>query len=230
MAGLNNNIKQVSRNWPPNSAKSADILQKDLSGNFSFANQSDDIPQPLKLIPFPSEPTRHHPLFDIQGTGGSILQHFSGHMHEGETLWCGGAKDSVPWTIDDALTFEGGKVIEYPVRDGHQEQPRIITMGTVIPDHTTPVEPNKLCESGFRPEPSKTEAKHINTLSAYDGQKVGVGRVLTDSSFHHVLDLNLLGDPCATGHKTRGFQNAFLSDMEAFFMNCVAWLANSRHS
>lgn len=70
------------------------------------------------------------------------------------------------------------------------------------------------------------EAKQINTLSVYDGHRVGVGRVLTDLSFHHFLDLNLIGDPCATDVKTQGFDAGLRADMSSFFRTCDFWLAN----
>ena len=219
---------KVPTNWPAFGPTRADTLQKDVSGTFHFTNQSDNIPQPLKLVSVPWSLGDHHPLFEIDSPT-KVLRHFPDHMHEGETLGFGGVEDSVPWTLDDVLVFCGEKFTEYPKsKDGHQEQPQIIAMGTVIADHSTTVEPNKLYESGFQPDDSKTEAKHINTLSVYDGYKTGVGRVLTDSSFHHFLDLNLIGDPCAVAEKTRGFENQFLSDMGKFFLNCVFWLANPR--
>ena len=215
------------RNWPSQGATRADTLQKDVDGDFHFTNQSDDIPQPLNLIAVPGEVGGHHPLFDIGGPS-KVLRHYPDHMHEGETLGFGGVETSEPWTLDDELTFCGKTFTEYPTHEGQQEKPQIIATGTIIPDHETTVEPNKLCESGFLPELAKTEAKQINTIAVYDGYKVGKGRVLTDSSFHHFLDLNLIGDPCATAEKTRGFDHRFLRDMEKFVLNCVFWLANAR--
>ena len=71
-------------------------------------------------------------------------------------------------------------------------------------------------------------------LCVYDGRPVGVGRVVTDSSFHHYLDLNLIGDPCgSTVDRTQGFGQAYttpesggvLADLAAFYVNTVVWLA-----
>jgi hypothetical protein len=217
------------RNWPAQGPTHADTLRKDVNGNFLFTNQSDDIPQPLNLIAVPGGPGDHHPVFDIGGPT-QVLRQYPDHIHEGETLGFGGVEASVPWTLDDVLTFNGESFTEYPnSKDGHQEKPQIIATGTVIPVHATDVDAgNKPCDSGFKPDTSSTEAKEINTLCVCDGYKVGVGRVLTDSSFHHFLDLNLIGDPCAIGEKTQGFDSQFLSDMKAFFINCVVWLANPR--
>jgi hypothetical protein len=94
--------------------------------------------------------------------------------------------------------------------------------------HETLVEQGKLCESGFETDVAITVAKTINTLSVYDGYIVGIGRVLTDSSFHHFCDLNLIGDPRAVKEKTRGIDLELLEEMDAFFINVVIWLAHPR--
>ena len=36
--------------------------------------------------------------------------------------------------------------------------------------------------------------KKVNTLSIYDGRNAGVGRIVTGSTFHHYIDINLIGD------------------------------------
>jgi hypothetical protein len=219
------------RNWPISGPKRADTLQKDTKGLFNFTNQSDSIPQKLELVPVKDLPGGYHPVLELPGQGSAkvrYLEHFPDHMHEGETLGFGGVEGSTPWTLDDVLTFEGEQFKEYPkTAEGRQEVPMIIAKGTVIGGHTTTVESGKPCDSGFRGDDAPTEAKQINTLSLYDGHKVGVGRVLTDSSFHHFLDLNLIGDPCARGERRRGLDSEFLDDMTAFFHNCVAWLAKA---
>ena len=63
----------------------------------------------------------------------------------------------------------------------------------------------------FNDEEDRTQQPgfRVDMLGAYDGHKVRVGRVVTDSSFHHYLDLNLIGDPCAsTGRRQQGFTTA----------------------
>jgi hypothetical protein len=60
---------------------------------------------------------------------------------------------------------------------------------------------------------------------------VNVGRIVTDSSFHHFLDLNLLGDPCSlVPAKKQGFNasaagQAQLREISAFYVNMATWLA-----
>ena len=218
---------QAPRNWPVGGEDRADTLQKDTEDKYLFTNQSDNIPQPLKLINVPD--VGIHPIFDLGNQ--KVLEHFPDHFHEGEVLGFGGVdkRTSEPWTLDDTLTFNREKFVEYPSKNSHQEVPRIVAVGTVIGGHSTVVEKGKLCESGFYPDNAVTNPKTINTLSVYDGHKVGIGRVLTDSSFHHFCDLNLIGDPCAVKQKTQGFDLGFLEQMDAFFINVVKWLSRPNH-
>src|ERR1035438_9766224 len=90
------------------------------------------------------------------------------------------------------------------------------------------------CENlNFGGDPNVCTVRTNNTLAAYDGATVNVGRIVTDSSFHHFLDLNLLGDPCSkVAAKTLGFNNpaspsglAHLAEISAFYVNMATWLA-----
>jgi hypothetical protein len=212
------------RNWPVRGEDRADTLQPDKNQKYNFTNRSDDKPQPLELVPIP-DVVGSHPVFHI---GSEPLQHFPDHIHEGKTLGYGGVQGSEPWTLDGKLTIKGEEFVEYPKVSSHHETPQIIAKGTVIAGHQTLVDANKFCESGFGTDSSKTKAKQINTVCVYNGRNAGgLGRVLTGSSFHHFLDLNLIGDPCASGDKMLGHDRAFLKKMEAFVLNCVAWLAKA---
>lgn len=75
----------------------------------------------------------------------------------------------------------------------------VIATGKVTEGHQTNVETSALaCEQfNFKSDGNVTVPNDINILSVYDGHKVGVGRVVTDSSFHHYLDLNITGDLAA---------------------------------
>src|SRR6202034_4259127 len=67
---------------------------------------------------------------------------------------------------------------------------------TEVPVGTNPED--VACENkNFGADSSVCDVKTNNTLAAYDGSTVNRGRIITDSSFHHFLDLNLLGDPCS---------------------------------
>jgi hypothetical protein len=203
------------RSWPGTGPGRADTVQPASDNTWHFDNQSDDIPQPLK---FPSGTS--HPI--LQGAHGP-LSSFPDHMHEGQVI--------LPWSYTDPL-IPGDPRAEYPTVAGYQEKPIILATGQTIGNHPTPTEGSACEQSNFFNETKNTQQPGftINTLGAYDGHTVGVGRVVTDSSFHHYLDLNLIGDPCAPpGAKQQGFTTApgapMMADLTAFYINTVAWLA-----
>jgi len=138
---------EAPRNWPVHGEDRADTLQKDTEDKWLFTNQSDNIPQPLNLVIVPGQGI--HEIFDLGFR--RVLTHFPYHFHEGEVLGFGGVdqKTSEPWTLNETLSFNGEKFVEYPKKEEHQEVPRIIATGKVIGGHETIVEKGKLCESGF---------------------------------------------------------------------------------
>jgi hypothetical protein len=76
--------------------------------------------------------------------------------------------------------------------------------------------------------------QQFGVVCFYDGIPAGVGRVLTDSSFHHFVDINLTGDPLGRGGKTAGFTispqgQAILQGMTSYYQNTAFWLARQRH-
>jgi hypothetical protein len=205
------------RNWPGAGPTRADTLQPDLSNAFHFDNQSDDTPQPLT---FPGGVA--HTI--LQGDNGPITG-FPDHMHEGEVI--------LPWDMtltaasDPSLSFAPGGFVEYPTLNGFQATPEIIATGKVIGGHATPIEGSTCEQINFFNETELTVANdNLNILCVYDGHSVGVGRVVTDSSFHHYLDLNLTGDPCGVAYKQQGFTGSqVLTDLQTFFINTVVWLS-----
>jgi hypothetical protein len=216
---------QAPRNWPGGSADRADTLYLGPGSPsvsvYRFDFQSDDIPQLLTLL----EPG--HPA--IQGKAGP-LGVFPDHMHEGEVM--------LPWAYGETLSFattSGTELFtEYPAVGGHKEKPLILATVTVQGGHSTLVDDGMPCENAnFSPAPDPTlyNKPPLNVLAAYDGHTVGVGRVITDSSFHHYLDLNLLGDPCSLNVSyQQGFNaspagKAVLAELDAFYVNIATWLA-----
>ncbi len=203
------------RNYLGDTSMRADTLQQAADGTWHFDNQSDDIPQPLA---FPNGTT--HPI--LQGAHGPI-SHFPDHMHEGQVI--------SPYILNDAL-IPGDSRAEYPTVAGLQTLPILLATGQTIGGHTSQTDGSACEQNNFYNEkvPTRSPGFTINTLNAYDGQTVGVGRVVTDSSFHHYIDLNLIGDPCAPpGPKQLGFTTAagaaYLDDFKAFYINGISWLA-----
>jgi hypothetical protein len=236
----------VELNWPGKTSARVDTLQRGATDplgdplTFFFDNQSDDIPQKLNVL-IPSHPA-------VQGATG-VLTVFPDHMHEGEVIVPAGAQLTRTQASDASLSFTSAGFVEFPELAGYQEVPVIlatVTTGTFDPfhpqlgrfGHITKVAeggPTPNCENNnFSADLTVCAVKTTNALAAYDGHNVNVGRIVTDSSFHHYLDLNLIGDPCSVvAVKQQGFNaspagKAVLKELEAFYVNLANWLARVR--
>ncbi len=213
-----------SVNWPGVSTVTiprADTLQQNPSDSalvFQFDDQSDAIHQALA---FPGGLV--HAI--LEGEHGPINR-FPDHMHEGEVV--------TPSDTSQVLTISGQPFAEYPAGRDLQPVPSIIAVGAIVNGHSTTVEGSTCEQNNFTSDPTPTVAKPLGVLCAYDGSGVGVGRVVTDSSFHHYLDLNLIGDPCGSSpDRQQGFgpghtppaAGSVLADLQAFYVNTALWLA-----
>lgn len=188
-----------------------------------FENQSDSVPQTLTVQP---------PTHDIlKRPDGAAITRFPDHMHEGKTL---GEVMGYPYDTASA-TFLGEIFPEYPIVAGHREMPRIVATGQTVPFAS------RFASSGADADTVVPSAKTVNTLATYDGRAVGVGRIVTGSTFHHYVDINLTGDrridtapefgltgPDAA--KTHGFNDnpTVYADIKQVFANITAWLARPR--
>ena len=210
------------RNWPPLGPGRADTIQPGafgVNGTF-FENQSDSTPQEITPSTSPAHP--------ILRRGDTDITVYPDHMHEGDAI---SAWPGFDW--NQTLTFSGTSVVEFPTEDGHQERPEVIATGEGL-SHATPG------GAGGFTETTPSEAKTIGILSAYNGFNVGVGRVVTGSTFHHYVDLNLTGDPRVNtpaeianvgedaqegqGFAAPGAEQTF-NDIKTVFINIANWLA-----
>lgn len=206
-------------NWPVFGADRGDTTQPSADGHFYFDSQSDRTPQPLDVL-VPS-----HPILQVPS---GVLSVFPDHMHEGQVV--------EPWTTSADFAFNGQPPRpEYPTLASIPfESPHLLATGTVIVGHTTVMSPGFTGPSGGDDNTPTGMHPPIGVLGAYDGWKAGVGRVVTVGSFHHVLDVNLIGDPLGgtlggpdSSESHAGFNNApaVLADMAAFYVNTASWLA-----
>ncbi len=188
-----------------------------------FENQSDSVPQPITAL----APT--HPI--LMRADGTTIDVYPDHMHEGQTL---GEVTSYAYDTASA-TFDGQSFTEFPEVAGERPLPAVIATGQSVALSSRLASSNSVSDSHV------PTAKTINTLSAYDGRKAGVGRVVTGSTFHHYVDLNLTGDTsinsaaefdltgpdAAKGH---GFNDnpAVFADIKKVYANITTWLARPR--
>ena len=209
-------------NFPNMGVGRADTLvmnPSDTPSQYAFDDQSDNLPQQLA---FPNNIV--HPI--LEGSTGA-LSRFPDHMHEGEVV--------TPSNLGATMTVDGQNYTEYPAAGGFQPAPAVVATGTITGGHTTIVNASSGCETfNFTTDDTPTTQATIGIVCAYDGRGANVGRIVTDSSFHHCLDLNLVGDPCgSTPDRQSGFGPAMstpasgsvLADMQAFYINTAIWLA-----
>lgn len=181
-----------------------------------FDDQSDDIPQPLtpKMYSVINGYFRYsfpHPL--LCGPRG-VIRVFPDHPHEGECV--------APADTSLTLNYTAPLGPEYPnaTDAGPRPVPEIIATLHVLAGTTS---------GGKDP----TQAHSFGGICAYDGHRAGVGRVVTDSTWHHFVNVNLIGDVSVNDPndpKSQGFLattagEAVLEDIKAYFRNIAVWLA-----
>jgi hypothetical protein len=191
------------------------------SGIHQFDNQSDDIPQKIKpaLYVFSNSYfityAYPHPL--LCGPHGTITV-LPDHMHEGEVI--------TPWDMNAILTFGDESFVEYPKdKLGIQEEPKIVAWGEVVAATDPSTEEAHIGDLGHI-----ATARSFGVIGAYDGHRVGVGRVAVDSTWHHFFDINLIGDPIAPPPKTEGFKASpsgldALANIKTYYRNIGTWIA-----
>ncbi|RZI74787.1 MAG: hypothetical protein EOP13_07535 [Pseudomonas sp.] len=165
-----NNQNHVSMSGP----RRNDSNQEGHDTGSSFSDQSDDVPQPLDLLLYSSyagflRNARYpHPVFC--GRTGRI-DVFPDHPHEGE---CRAPSDA-------SGAFGGAD--EYPVdASGTRVVPEVIAWGRVRSGNNA------------RGSKSPTVAQTFGVASAYDGHRAGgKGRIVCDSTWHHFVNVNLIG-------------------------------------
>ena len=65
----------------------------------------------------------------------------------------------------------------------------------------------------------RRDGKRIDLVTAYDGDRAGVGRIVADSSWHHYVNINLMGFP----HPAAANSNS--DKIGQFYGNLAVWLA-----
>jgi hypothetical protein len=141
-----------------------------------FSDQSDDIPQPLDLTLYSTwlgalrSARWPHPVFC--GTDGRI-DVFPDHPHEGECREPAGYGE----TLNGLPDYPAGS-------DGQPIRPEIIARGQVPANNSA------------RGTKMPTQAHGFAVASAYDGHRVADrarGRIICDSTWHHYVNVNLVG-------------------------------------
>jgi hypothetical protein len=170
-----NNQNQVSMTGP----RRNDSNQEGHDAGMSFSDQSDDIPQPLDLLLYSSYAgflrTARYPHPVMCGRTGRI-DVFPDHPHEGEVR------------VPPDMTQAFGGADEYPSdSSGNRVEPEVVAWGRVRAGNTT----RSTGPNGMK---IPTVAQTFGVVSAYDGHRAGgKGRVVCDSTWHHFVNVNLIG-------------------------------------
>jgi hypothetical protein len=178
-----------------------------------FNDQSDDVPQPItpKLYRVGVgiwEAVFPHPI--LCGPHGTI-KIMPDHPHEGECI--------EPTNLTQSVTFAGATFQEYPAGTGGNPNPvpEVISTSTVLAGTV----------SGGK---DATDPHSFGGICAYDGHRASVGRVVTDATWHHFVNVNLVGELGAASPKDVGFLataagQAHLEDIKTYYRNLAVWLA-----
>ena len=232
-------VPDFPRNFDRDGAGRGDTLQRNPAGTYPtanrvwFENQSDSVPQPLSPTTAPAHSILRH--------AGRNLLVYADHMHEGHTLGADDLSGIFDYTnaypLDDG---SGRTVIDFPPAvNGQDVLPLVIATGQTVSPPTDLGQANSSISDGQTPPTPKT----INTLCVYDGTVVGKGRIVTASTFHHYIDINLDGDSRLNANgltnagpdaeKGKGFYGtgsaaAVYQDIKQIFVNITNWLTKPR--
>ncbi len=226
-AALSKDVPRVRemRHWTSNIPNAADTtrLSTNVSGSNEvedFEDQSDRRPQALypnfrTLAGNPGVvgiPARAHPLLQLPATAAvpfPVIEVFPDHPHEGE---CHLAEDLT-------TTFLVGS-------EKVEEWPSALVGGRVVPEAVALTMSHGTGIGNFGKQALTPRA--FLAVCAYDGHLASVGRVATDATWHHFVNINLDG----TGSGLSALQNpgppptdtAALLRIRQYYRNLATWL------
>ncbi len=179
-----------------------------------FDDQSDDVPQPIRPRYFYARAGSWrrwrwpHPL--LCGPMG-VIDVMPDHPHEGECV--------LPYETGRSFTFGGYTLEEWPTDgSGRRVMPQLVSFNSVPAGNTASSK-------------SPTEAKSFAGICAYDGDLTSVGRCVTDATWHHFININLIGtlfsaDPVKqVGFAASPSGMAALDKIKAYYRNIAIWLS-----
>lgn len=174
-----------------------------------FENETDHIPQPIEWVPFSRSMVfeRPHPLLCHPQLGPIDI--LPDHMHEGrcfnfaDPAWVSSKRDLT-------FSFDGYQNAHFPTIAGKRPLPEVVAWGF------TPSDPPLKYFEGDQPY------RRFPDIAAYDGQQIGLGRVVVDSTWHHWFDLNLFG---ITKRSIENGDRTVLDKILRYYVNVGIYLA-----
>lgn len=152
---------------------------------YEFADESDIHPQRLFLNrdTIAGGSGNPHPL--MQAQDGRAIVHIPDHPHEGECV--------IPENLETTFELDGENKREWPPEIGGNVpvSPEIVAKSmSEGGELRLPIDPVRNPNDIRKPAPIPRE---FIAIAAYDGHRAGVGRVVTDATWHHFLDINIDG-------------------------------------
>ncbi len=176
------------------------------NGQFEFADQSDTHPQRL-FVNYRTDSGGvgdPHPLLQAGPLG--VVDVMPDHPHEGEC--------HIPADLTTTFTLNGSTLDEWPnaTSGGGRVSPEMVGLTVSHGDSF--------------PGKAALEPRAFMSIVAYDGHRAGVGRVSTDATWHHFVNINIDG----TGSSRNGLQDPPGTDtpemerIRVYYQNIAAWL------
>ena len=181
-----------------------------------FGRQGDTLPQNIDWVPWYTH--RHFP-WTIHRRPHPVLCHpelgpidvMPDHPHEGVVFDHGAQPDVglAAITLGNSYNFNGVTGEEYPTVGGIRPLPLVIARGRTLADPP------------LQHEKEDSPAKRFSMISVYDGHRIGLGRVATDSTWHHWMTINIT--------QLEGAAGPNWEKIKRYYLNLALWLAPASH-
>jgi hypothetical protein len=182
-----------------------DTLNKGHNSDYEYLDQVDDVPQMI----FPKMYTRSGSTSCLRADPHSVLAYgleairfLPDHVHEGECY------------VPENLSLE-----DFPAESGKENErvmPEVIAWAQIPDPHIT---------KNFAQCFPTGQVATFGVIGAYDGQRIGLGRVVVDSSFHHFVNFNLCGFVNSQDKQSKDKGRDAYEQIKAYFRNLGIWLA-----
>lgn len=191
---------RAMRRWAaadtPNGANTSRLSTNLAGANdvYEFNDQADALPQRL-YVNYRTQAGGvglGHPVLQVPGTvPPRAIEVFPDHPHEGECLLPTALNTKLPDGLTDEWPSQTG--------GGARVVPEAIALTVSHGD-------NFGSKAALAP-------RSFIPISAYDGQRADVGRVVTDATWHHFVNINLIS-----------LAGRNLSDVKQYYTNLATWL------
>lgn len=190
------------------SASGSDRLTTNLAGSddiYQFGDQSDEFPQRLYVNyrTTAGGVGNAHPLLQVPGASPArAIEVFPDHPHEGECVVPTDLTTKLPDTVTD----------EWPLQTGGGSR--------VVPEAVALT----MSHGNAFPGKQAVVPRAFIATCAYNGHLANVGRVVTDATWHHFVNVNLVGDLPTLPPGRQGLTGRNLSDVRQYYQNLATWL------